>query len=251
MIETTTPLDQLAPLAGEEAQRLAAAEHERFLALLRELGPTDWAKATDCPAWDVRALCGHVLGMTECFCGVGSLMRQMRIATFAARKNRTELIDELTGLQVREQAALSTDELVSRLATAGPRQARWRGRQRMLRLIPLTQAVGGVPERWRAGYLFDTILTRDTWMHRVDVSRATERAMVLTAEHDGRLVADVAAEWARRHGRPVTLHLTGPAGGTYTGQGGGEEITIDAVEFCRVLSGRAAGRGLLGQAVPF
>ena len=30
-----------------------------------------------------------------------------------------------------------------------------------------------------------------------------------------------------------------------------DEITIDAVEFCRVLSGRADGAGLLTQEVPF
>jgi hypothetical protein len=28
-------------------------------------------------------------------------------------------------------------------------------------------------------------------------------------------------------------------------------VTLDAIEFCRVLSGRAAGTGLLASAVPF
>jgi hypothetical protein len=32
---------------------------------------------------------------------------------------------------------------------------------------------------------------------------------------------------------------------------GGEVITLDAVEFCRILSGRASGAGLLAQEVPF
>lgn len=60
------------------------------------------------------------------------------------------------------------------------------------------------------------------------------------------------AEWARRHGRPFTLHLTGPAGGAYVqGPGDGAELTLDAVEFCRILSGRATGDGLLGRRVPF
>ncbi len=63
------------------------------------------------------------------------------------------------------------------------------------------------------GYLLDVILTRDPWMHRVDIARATGRDLVLTPEHDGRIVADVVAEWARRHGQPFTLTLTGPAGG--------------------------------------
>jgi hypothetical protein len=75
--------------------------------------------------------------------------------------------------------------------------------------------------------------------------------VVLTAEHDGQLVADVVAEWALRHGRPYRLHLTGPAGGTWSTGSGGPDLELDAVEFCRVLSGRGAGSGLLAQQVPF
>lgn len=56
------------------------------------------------------------------------------------------------------------------------------------------------------GYLL-VILTRDTWMHRVDIARAPARALVLTPDHDGRLVADVVVERSRRHGRPFTLEL--------------------------------------------
>jgi hypothetical protein len=75
--------------------------------------------------------------------------------------------------------------------------------------------------------------------------------MTLTADHDGVLVADVAAEWAERHGQPCTLTLTGPAGGTWTWGDGGESLGLDAVEFCRILSGRGAGDGLLTTRVPF
>ena len=46
---------------------------------------------------------------------------------------------------------------------------------------------------------------------------------VLTADHDGVIVADVVAEWARRHGQPYQLKLTGPAGGSWTSGTGGEE----------------------------
>jgi hypothetical protein len=88
-------------------------------------------------------------------------------------------------------------------------------------------------------------------MHRVDVARATGREMELTPEHDGRILADVVAEWARRHAAPFTLTLTGPAGGTYVAGDNGEHITIDAIEFSRTLSGRATGAGLLTHQVPF
>jgi hypothetical protein len=59
------------------------------------------------------------------------------------------------------------------------------------------------------------------------------------------------AEWARRLGKPVTLVLAGPAGGTFVAGIGGERIELDAIEFCRILSGRAEGTGLLSTEVPF
>jgi hypothetical protein len=121
----------------------------------------------------------------------------------------------------------------------------------LLRRVSLT-VDGPVVEKWTLGYLVDVIYLRDAWMHRVDASRATGAPLVLTASHDGRIVADVAAEWARRHGRPVTLELTGPAGGRFTSGGGtGDSITLDAVEFCRTLAGRQPGEGLLATVVPF
>ena len=76
----------------------------------------------------------------------------------------------------------------------------------------------------------------------------------LTPEHDGALVADVVAEWAARHGQPYRLRLTGPAGGEWSSGTPGaarEEIELDAVEFCRLLSGRGTASGLLAQEVPF
>jgi hypothetical protein len=75
--------------------------------------------------------------------------------------------------------------------------------------------------------------------------------MELTAEHDGLLVADVVAEWAGRHARPYCLRLTGPAGGEWSAGEGGDELELDAVDFCRLVSGRGTGRGLLAHQVPF
>lgn len=92
--------------------------------------------------------------------------------------------------------------------------------------------------------------TRDTWMHRIDLSGATQREPALSADHDARIVADIVAEWARRHQRPFTLALGGHAGGIYRQGTGGENIDIDAVEFCRILSGRGTGVGLLQHKLP-
>ncbi len=195
-------------------------------------------------------MAAHVLGGMEAFASVRQFAHQMRAGKKAAGDG--PFIDGMTAVQVREREALSTDQLVERLALVAPQAARARGRvPAPLRRMPIKQEVAGRVETWRMGYLIDVILTRDTWMHRVDIARATRRDLVLTAEHDGRIVADVVAEWARRHGRPFTLHLEGPAGGTFSNAGDGEAITCDAVEFCRTLSGRATGVGLLTQEVPF
>jgi uncharacterized protein (TIGR03083 family) len=236
-------------ITSPESVTLAATETARMAALLASLDPEEWRRPTDCPAWDVRAVAGHVLGMTE---GFTSTWRM--VAGFVAGSRRAgdgPAIDGLTAAQVERNSGLDTAELVRRLEAAGPRQAGWRARARHLRPMPMTEEVNGEQETWRMRYLFDVILTRDTWMHRVDVARATGRALELTPEHDGRLVAHVAAEWARRHGRPFVLHLTGPAGGSWVQGDGGAELTLDAVEFCRVLSGRAPGTGLLATEVPF
>src|SRR5262245_48593043 len=79
--------------------------------------------------------------------------------------------------------------------------------------------------KWRLGYLNGVIQNRDFWMHRVDLARATGHEMVITADHDGRLVAGVVAEWARGHGQPFDLALEGPAGGRFAQAGGGQGDT--------------------------
>ena len=246
---TARPAVRRGVLERSTAMRLAAAEYRRVEELLRSLETADWARPTDCPAWDVRAVAGHVLGMAEMAASIRATAGQNAAAARAGGG-----IDALTEVQVRRTAELSTGELVERLAAVAPRAVR--GRRRLSAVIgrltlPEDQHVGGQVERWRFGFLLDVVLTRDTWMHRVDIARATGRQLHLPPEHDGVLVADVVAEWAARHGRPYRLVLTGPAGGSWSAGTDGEEIELDAVEFCRLLSGRGAGAGLLGQQVPF
>jgi len=247
-----TPVASIPPITRAEAEGLATTEFARLVELLRSLSPEDWARQTECPLWDVRAMVGHSLGMMTDFASYRSLVRRMRAATKASKASGDAFIDSMTALQVADNVALPTDELVARAAEEGPRQAHWRTKaNRLFRRMPMKEEVDGRPETWRMSYLLDVILTRDPWMHRVDIARATGRELVLTPDHDGHIVADVVAEWARRHGQPFTLHLTGPAGGEFVAGEGGEHITIDAVELCRTLSGRAEGEGLLRQTVPF
>jgi hypothetical protein len=101
------------------------------------------------------------------------------------------------------------------------------------------------------GYLTETILTRDPWMHRLDISAATGVKPTHTPEHDGVIVDDIVHEWAERHGKPVSLRLDGPAGGSWEFGSGGPVIELDAVEFCRQISARSTPSGLTETQVPF
>jgi uncharacterized protein (TIGR03083 family) len=251
MSMTVIPVDSIRPITRSEAHGLAATENQRVLELVRSMSDDDWSKPTDCPAWDVRALAGHILGGMEGFCSFGGLIHMMRAAKKEAGKG--SFVDGMTTVQVRERADMNHADLLRRLAEAGPKSARFRSRMpAVFRVMPMKQVLlSGETETWKMAYLVDTILTRDTWMHRVDIARATGRELMQTTEHDGRIVADAVAEWARRHGQPFTLELAGDAGGTFTAGSGGEAVSIDAVEFCRILSGRATATGLLAQAVPF
>ena len=120
--------------------------------------------------------------------------------------------------------------------------------------VPLAQSgstADGMPTSLNMGHLMDVIYTRDAWLHRVDIARATGRKPLADSEADHRVVEDVVAEWAGRHGKHFTLTLTGPAGGTFRQGTGGPDLELDAVEFCRTLSGRATGEGLLATRLLF
>ena len=220
--------------------------------------PTAGPGQPTAPTWDVRQLVAHVAGMATFASTPLEMARQMRAAK-ARQHEGQALVDAQTAVQVAERDHLGTDELRAELRRIGPRAAKGRRRTpgfvRRMRL-PEPQVVNGAPETWSLGYLIDVILTRDPWMHRLDLARATGRAPTLTADHDGVVVADVVLEWARRHGRPYRLDLTGPAGGSWRSGTGGEEIVMDAADFCRVVAGRPgpAGEGpsgLLATHVPF
>ena len=238
------------PLSYRETGPLAVEENARFVALIAALGPAEWECATDCTQWDVRAVVGHVLGAMEGHASVLQFIHQTRAGKKAAGDG--PLVDGMSAVQVAGHAHLRTDQAVARLREVAPRAARRRGRiPAPLRALPMRVEIGGHWEWWSLGYFFGTILTRDTWMHRIDICRATGRPVVITPEHDGRIVADLVAEWSRRHDKPFALRLDGPAGGVFGRGANGEEITMDAIEFCRTLSGRETGTGLLAQTVPF
>ena len=234
------------------AMRLAAEEYAALVAQLRDLTEDEWRVPTCCTGWDVHKMACHVVGMAEF---AASPVEQARQG-LKAKRGGGLFIDALTAVQVEKHVQDEPADVVDGLAAAGPRAAKGRRRTPApLRHVRLkgqpVDETGSVMETWVLGYLVDVILTRDTWMHRSDICDATGRAMSLMEEHDGVLVADVVADWAGRHGQPCSLTLTGPAGGTWSWGSGGPSYELDAVEFCRILSGRGTGEGLLSTRVPF
>ncbi|MFI7588001.1 maleylpyruvate isomerase N-terminal domain-containing protein [Spongisporangium articulatum] len=235
------------------AMALAEAEYLHCATLFERLEPEHWALPTVNTGWTVRDTAGHMLGMMQMVSSLPGLAGQMSTSMREARRAQAPVsIDHLTALQVRRNAGLSTAELIEQWRALTPRAVRGRRRLSGLlggRTLPEKQLVGGQLERWTFGFLLDVILTRDPFMHRLDIHAATRLPVEVSAEHEGCLVDDVAREWAQRHGRPCTLELTGPAGGRWGD--GGEHLTLDALEFCRTVSGRGTGAGLLATAVPF
>lgn len=251
MITSPTATDVIPALGHDEAMRLAEAEYDRLLAVVDRLRPEDWSRPTDCTGWDVKDMIGHILGALEMQADPAERMRLISEAADIAAQTGCLRLDAMTALQVRKHAGLTPEELRRALHEAAPRGlAARRGTTQEQRDAPFDPQLPG-ESGWTVGYLFDVIHTRDPWIHRIDISRAIERDVELTADHDGRIVADVVADWARRHRQPFTLTLTGPAGGSFTAAGGGDELALDAVEFCRVLSGRGDGTGLLAVRLTF
>ncbi len=232
---------------------LAKTEYERTTNLLSGLSAAEWSNQTDCTEWNVTTMVAHMLGAAESNASIIETMKQLARARSWAKKNDRLLVDGLCAVQIKDRSHLTPSELVERYSAVWPRALKRRATIPAIvrKNAKLPGDTPGITEKWTYGYLNDCIYTRDVWMHRVDISRATGHTMELTTDHDGRIISDLVTEWSRRHGSPFSLRLTGIAGGEF--QVGAEEpdMELDAVEFARTLSGRATGDGLLSTPVPF
>jgi len=233
-----------------EAKVLAGEEFRRFAELMASLAPDEWTMPTDCTEWDVRKMALHVLGSGDAQASFPQFVHQLRKGVPLNKEiDSHHWVDGMNELQIRERSRLSNDEVISQLTAVGPRavKGRWRTPPPMRYLpIPFGPPVGWTPLK----YLLDVGFTRDVWAHRIDICKATGRDMHPTADHDGRLVADIVGEWAGIHGEPFELVLEGPAGGKFSQGVGGERVDIDAIDFIRVLSGRLPGTGVLSHPLP-
>lgn len=233
-----------------EAKVLAEEELRRFAALAGSFTEPEWKLPTDCAGWDVRTMSLHVLGSADAQASFKEFLHQLRRGMPLNKQiDSHHWVDGLNELQVRERSKLSNHEIVEQLSTIGPNavKGRWSTPPPMRSLpIPFGPPIGWRPLK----YLLDVGFTRDVWAHRIDLCTATGRAMELTPEHDGRLVADLVAEWAQLHGEPFELVLDGPAGGKFSQGTDGDRVEIDAIEFVRTLAGRRSGAGVLANQLP-
>lgn len=255
MTTTTIDITSVEPIGHREGCDLAEADYAKFASLLERLRPDDWTAQTDCPGWSVRDMAGHVVGAMRSAASIRELLRQQKQIKRRAKADGGNEVDHMTALQIELTAGLSVEELVRECRDlVGPAaKGRLRTPAPMRRFVKIPVVMGPIDEVWTLGHLLDVILTRDTFMHRIDISRATGADADIDGEHDARIIAAIVADWSERHGRPFDLHLTGPGGGRYVSPAVGdrEQISIDAVEFCRTVSGREAGTGLLAVPVPF
>jgi len=237
-------------ISHSEAMALTATENARLLAQLRGLTDDQWRAPTDCTRWTVRDIAVHLIASAQAQAGPVEFARQV----IAGRPLTGEIggahwVDGLNEAQLRARTGWSASALPGLWERHSAAALRSRRRMpapvRALRVLPL----GGEMGWQRLDYLFDTGFTRDVWMHRIDIARAAGVAPVLTASHDGRIIADIVSEWSSRHGQPFSLTLTGAAGGVFAG-GVASAQSLDAVEFVRILSGRAMGDGILRYKLP-
>jgi len=213
---------------------LTAMDHQ-----LGELDPADAALPTDCSRWDVRAMIAHVVASTEEVGKPGKTVRRMigghrryrDLNQLDARNEwHTELFDGDIG-QLREQLrAFRTDAL-----------ARVNRTPRPLDGLRVPSGIPGGP-KVALGHLARVIIPRDTWMHGIDLARATGKPRV-GGTHDDALVEqvlrDLALGWS---GPAVELRVTGVHEGRWL-IGSGAPVAVlsaDALELCRALAGRPA-----------
>jgi len=248
---TSTDVRAIPRIKHREAMQIAEVENAKFAAALADLRPDDWSKPTDCARWDVHGLAAHVVGSAAGQASPREFARQVRTGKPIVKEIGAEFWwDGMNELHVREREERSVDELRAEWETNSARALRARRRlPRPIAMLPLLKLPAPVGRK-NVAYLFDMGFTRDVWMHRVDLSVAAGTEFDADPDHDGRVVADMVAEWAETHGEPFDLVLTGPAGGHYTSGENGEHVEIDTLEFVRILAGRVAGEGVLRNPLP-
>jgi uncharacterized protein (TIGR03083 family) len=246
---------EIPAIRHDEAMAITEVENARLGRLLRSLTDEQWQAPTDCTGWTVRDVVVHLVASAQAQASPVEFARQV----VAGRRLTEEIgghhwVDGLNEAQLRARTDWTPQMLPAAWDQHAARALKARRGMpaplRALKVLPIGSGMGTYIGWQPLAYLFDIGFTRDVWMHRIDITRAAGLEPELSAEHDGRIIADILAEWSRRHGEPYRLTLTGPAGGQYRAGEDGAHQTVDAVEFVRILAGRAEGPGVLQHKLP-
>lgn len=226
-------------VTAQEAYTLLTNEFEHFNQLLDKLSAEDWEKPTACTAWTVKDVLAHQAGGYASGTGYREMIRQ-----YSAKKKPGQLPeDAVNDLQVGERRGKSPAEIFAELRQVAPKAMRnWAQGFKLVKWVSIPHPVSG---RLRLRHLMWVIHSRDTWMHRLDICRATGKHFEQTAEHDGRIAAlvmrDVALQLADKlAGKAIVFELSGVPGGIWK-VGDGEEVArmrMDALDFNVFVSGR-------------
>lgn len=229
----------------KEAGRMARVEVERFIALLETLGEDDWSKPTYCTLWNVQQMVSHQVGAYAGYAKWAEFKKQWM--PIPQPKPGQLAIDAINDLQVADRAEVSPKDLIAELREVGPKAIATRQRMPAL-LRGLRFDMGLFLKAWRSSelmaalrqpygptavafshkeqdfqglmrldYITDLIYIRDTWMHRMDICLATGRKMILTDEHDGRMMALVMRDLGEQlkpvlGQKTVAYDIPGPGG---------------------------------------
>ena len=236
---TPARAESIPAVNADEAHRLMTEALERLLRLLESLDADDWSKPTPCTAWNVHDMAAHQAGGYASGVSYREMLRQ-----YARLPKRGQLPeDAINALQVGERKKTTPAELIAELKRVGPAAIHhWAYGFNAIKWIGAPHPVGGFIS---LRYLMWVTHSRDTWMHRLDICRATNRPFEQTREHDGRIVElvvlDVAKKLNKRlNDRAIALTLTGMAGGAWRiGKGDpAAEMEMDALDFNIFVSGR-------------
>jgi uncharacterized protein (TIGR03083 family) len=240
MNPTSVPQDaaQIPYTTADEACALMQTALERLLRLLKTLDAADWVRPTACALWNVQEVVAHQAGGYASGTGYREMFRQYLVLPQPGRLPE----DDINARQVAERAGKSPAELIAELESVGPTAIqKWAYEFRLIKRLTIPHPLAG-------GLCFRDVMwithSRDTWMHRLDICRATERPFEQTPEHDGRIVAlvmrDVEKALRGKLARPVEFNLTGAAGGAWKVGAGpaAASIQMDALDFNIFASGR-------------
>jgi uncharacterized protein (TIGR03083 family) len=225
-----------------EAGKLSQKEYERVNTLLETLTDSDWQRPTHCTEWTVRDMVAHLAGSVTGSTSFTEFKRQ-NLSNPYLKKHKNS-VDGTNEFQIKERESKTPKELIAEFRRNG--QIAVSNRQRLPWLIRKIHLPMGVLGFTSFEYLFDVIYPRDQWMHRYDICATTGNKMLITPEHDGRIVdlvlRDIGIKLQKTIGnRTINLKITGALTGEY--QFGNNltpdcTIVIDFFDFNLRASGR-------------